>query len=393
MLEGVKVLSFTHFLQGPSCSQTLGDLGADVVKIESTGGAFERGWAGPGSFVNGVSMFFLLGNRNLRSIAIDLKSEEGKKMIYDLVKTYDVVVENFRPGVMDRLGFSYEKLKEINSRVIYCSCSGYGSSGPYVNKPGQDLLAQSIGGLVDMTGREQPSAAGSSIVDQHGAILAALGIVSAVYEREKTGHGHKIDASLLNAALDLQIEPLAYYMNAKPTVAEKRITTGLGTRIHGSPYGVYKTADGYLTMSLTGFDKLAEVFEPGALDGFTEKDQVERRAQFDRVLSEQMEKKTTKEWTDIFEKNKMWYAPVNTYEDVINDPQVVWNESIMTMEYPKAGKVRVICHPLRYDGEPPRLNRRPPRLGEHTAEVLRECGYSDEQISACKDRGLLYWEE
>ncbi len=393
MLEGVKVLSFTHFLQGPSCSQTLADLGADVIKIESTAGSFERGWSGPNSFKNGVSVFFLLGNRNLKSIAIDLKTEEGKKIIYDLVKTYDVVVENFRPGVMDRLGLSYEELKKINQRLIYCSCSGYGPTGPYAGKPGQDLLAQSISGLIDMTGRGDPTAVGTSVIDQHGAILAALGIVSAVYEREKTGKGHKIDASLLNAALDLQIEPLAYYMNAKETVAGGRSPTGLGTRIHGSPYGVYKTADGYITMSLTGFDKLAEVFEPGALDGFTAEDQIERREEFDRVLSEQVKKKTTGEWIEIFEKKKMWYAPVNTYEDVINNPQVVWNESVMTIDYPGAGEVKVINHPLRYDGKPLRLKRRPPKFGEHTLEILKEFGYSEEKIRAYKEKGVLAWED
>ena len=152
MLQGVKVLSFTHYLQGPSAAQILADLGADVVKVESTKGAYERSWSGCNTYKNGVSVFFLLGNRNQRAIAVDLKSGEGKQIIYRLVKEYDVILENFRPGVMEKLGLGYETLKKINPRLIYCSCSGYGSSGPKVKKPGQDLLIQSMSGIAALTG-------------------------------------------------------------------------------------------------------------------------------------------------------------------------------------------------------------------------------------------------
>ena len=152
MLQGVKVLSFTHYLQGPSAAQILADLGADVVKVESTKGAYERSWSGCNTYKNGVSVFFLLGNRNQRAIAVDLKSGEGKQIIYRLVKEDDVILENFRPGVMEKLGLGYETLKKINPRLIYCSCSGYGSSGPKVKKPGQDLLIQSMSGIAALTG-------------------------------------------------------------------------------------------------------------------------------------------------------------------------------------------------------------------------------------------------
>ena len=149
MLEGIKVLSFTHYLQGPSAAQALADLGADVVKIEACKGAYERGWSGCNTYKNGVSVFYLMANRNQRDLAIDLKSEEGRETIYTLIrdKGYDVIIENFRPGVMDKLGLGYEKLKEINPRVVYCSCTGYGSAGPKAKKPGQDLLLQGMSGL------------------------------------------------------------------------------------------------------------------------------------------------------------------------------------------------------------------------------------------------------
>lgn len=389
MLEGVKVLSFTHYLQGPSAAQQLADLGADVIKVESTKGAYERGWSGCNTYKNGVSVFFLMANRNQRAISLDLKSEEGKEIIYKLVKEYDVVIENFRPGVMDRLGLGYEDLKKRNPKVIYCSCSGYGSSGPYWKKPGQDLLIQSMSGMAALNGPgdHPPFPMGTSIVDQHGAILAALGITAAVYDREKTGQGHRVDASLLGSALDLQIEPLNYYMNGGKLT--ERTDTGLSTRIHQSPYGVYETKDGYLTVSLTPFDKLKEVFTPGALENWVPADQMERRVEFDRVVCEELKKKTTEEWIDVFEAAGIWYAPVNEYEKVVENEQVLYNQSFLTMEHPTAGEVKVIGHANRYDGKPLPLRRLPPELGENTEEVLTAIGYRKEEIEELKKSGKI----
>ncbi len=389
MIEGVKILSFTHYLQGPSCVQTLADLGADVIKIESPKGAFERNWSGCDAYLNGISVFFMLGNRNQRSVSIDLKKEEGRQIVYDLVKEYDVVIENFRPGVMDKLGFSYEALKEINPRLIYCSCTGYGSSGPYYSKPGQDLLAQSIGGLAAMNGPADhpPMPMGSTVVDQHGAILAALGVLAAVYDREKTGKGHKVDASLLTSAIDLQMEPLGYYMNGGKLTP--RAQTGLSTRFHESPYGTYRTSDGYITVSLTKYDKLLDVFDREAVERFKPEDQSHKRIEFDKMVAEQMLKHTTDEWIKIFEAKGTWYAKVNEYEDVLKDPQVVWNKVVMEMEHPVAGKVRVTSHPVRYDGETLPVRKLPPNLGEHSVEVLKSCGYDREKIEKLIGDGVI----
>lgn len=389
MLEGVKVLSFTHYLQGPSAAQQLADLGADVIKIESMKGAYERGWSGCNTYKNGVSVFFLMANRNQRAIALDLKSEEGKEVIYKLLKDYDVVIENFRPGVMDRLGLGYEDLKKVNPRVIYCSCTGYGSSGPYWKKPGQDLLIQSMSGMAALNGPgdHPPFPMGTSIVDQHGAILAALGIVSAVYDREKTGQGHKVDTSLLGSALDLQIEPLNYYMNGGQLT--ERTNTGLSTRIHQSPYGAYETKDGAVTVSLTPFEKLEQVFSPGSLDNWKPEDQMERRVEFDRVVCEELKKKTTEEWMAAFEEAGIWYAPVNEYDEVVKNEQILYNQCFLTMEHPVAGEVKVIGHANQYDGKPLPLRKLPPELGEDTEAVLSGIGYNKEEIEKLKAEGKI----
>src|SRR5215212_10534440 len=262
MLDGVRVVSFTHFLQGPSATQVLADLGADVIKIESVQGAWERHWSGGEAFKNGVSVFFLLAGRNQRSLSVDLRSEEGKEVVQKLVEEADVIVENFRPGVLDRLGFGYEQVYKTNPKIVYCSLSGYGSTGPGRNRPGQDLLAQAMSGLAMLNGRrgDPPVLVGSAVVDQHAAVLGALGVVAALYERRDTGRGKKVDSNLLNAALDLQIEPFSYLLNGKHHLYE-RSDTGISSRFHPAPYGIFETADGYICMSLTPLDKMTQAFD------------------------------------------------------------------------------------------------------------------------------------
>lgn len=389
MLNNVKILSFTHYLQGPSAAQTLADLGADVVKVESCKGSYERSWSGCNTYKNGVSVFYLMANRNQRGLAIDLKSDEGRKAIYSLIRDrgYDVILENFRPGVMDKLGLGYEKLKEINPRIVYCSCTGYGSSGPKVKRPGQDLLIQGMSGLAALQGPgdHPPMPAGTALVDQHGAILAALGVAAAVYDREKTGKGHRIEASLLGSSLDLQIEPIVYYLNGGKLT--ERTDTGLSTRIHQSPYGIYRTADKYITLSLTSFENLEKAFTPGALDGFTAIDQMENRIEFDKIVCQEMQKRTTDEWIEIFEELGIWWTPVNEYDEVVKDEQVIYNETFLKMDHPTAGEVYVLGHPNRYDGKNIPIRRLPPNLGEHSMELLLECGYTKEEILEMAEQG------
>ena len=206
LLQGIRVVSFNHFLLGPMAMQTLADLGADVIAVESTEGAWQRHWAGGDIWHDGQSVLHLCANRNKRNIAIDLKSAKGKEVALRLIDTADVVAENFRPGVMEKLGFGYATLKQRKPGLIYASASGYGPDGPYVEKPGQDLLAQALFGIMAITGQAStgPRPVGVSLVDHHGAALFALGVLAAVVRRQRTGEGCRVDASLMQAALDLQ---------------------------------------------------------------------------------------------------------------------------------------------------------------------------------------------
>ncbi len=388
MIEGVKMLAFTHYMQGPSAAQTLADLGADVIKIESPQGPYERNWSGCNTYINGASVFFMLANRNQKSLILNLKDPDAIQAVYDLVKEYDVVLENFKPGVMNRLGRGYEKLKEINPRLIYCSCSGYGSKGPKVNVPGQDMLAQGVSGLAQLSGAgdRPPAPVGTPAVDQHGAILAALGTLAAIYRREKTGQGCKVDSCLLNAALDLQLEPLAYFMNGG--VLTDRPATGLSSRFHQSPYGVYATKDDCITLSLTHVDKLKPLFTPGCLDGYTFKDQMDKRLEVDKIICAEMKKKTTAEWMKVFEEHGIWHGPCNYYPEVLADEQVKFNKVVLEIKDPDIGTVKVVNHPVRYDDEPPPLRLNPPKHGEHSAEVLKSIGYDDARIAKLIEKGV-----
>lgn len=381
MLEGIKVLSFTHFLQGPAAAQMLADVGADVIKIEPPSGAFERNWSGLDAFVEGVSVFFLLGNRNQRSISLNLRDERAKEIVWRLIREADVLIENYRPGVLQKMGFGYEDVHAINPRLVYCSCTGYGSSGPYSKRPGQDLLLQAMSGMTMLSGQADspPTPFGAAIVDQHAAALGAFGVLAALQARERTGTGALVESNLLNAALDLQTEPLTYYMNKGPLWP--RTQPPSGSRFHPAPYGIYGTLDGWIAISLTPIEKLAVALDSPSLAAFDDpKDNVRHRDEVNRIVHEALAARPTEQWMNIFQEHAIWYAPVNGYEQVEADPQVAHNKMIIQTKHPQAGPVRLLAHPVRYDGAVPALTRQPPAQGEHTREVLAELGYTPAEI-------------
>jgi crotonobetainyl-CoA:carnitine CoA-transferase CaiB-like acyl-CoA transferase len=392
LLQGIRVVSFNHFLLGPMAMQTLADLGADVIAVESSEGAWQRHWAGGDIWHDGQSVLFLCANRNKRSVAIDLKSPKGKEIALRLIDTADVVAENFRPGVMEKLGFGYETLKARKPSLIYASASGYGPDGPYVEKPGQDLLAQALFGIMAITGekRSGPRPVGASIVDHHGAALFAMGILAAIVRRQRTGQGCRVDASLMQAALDLQVESLVSWLNSpsKPNVGTFKHVAGW---YYAAPYGVYPTKDGHMAVSLSPLKDLGAAIGEPRLAAYDKHDTWTRQDEISELIAAKLSGATTKEWMARMEPLKIWHAPVQDYSAIRDDPQIKHMRSLVTV--PGTGKtqapVTVVNHPNLYDGETAEVRRPPQQLGAQTAEVLGELGLSDAEIRALAEEKII----
>ena len=386
LLEGVRILAFTQFLLGPAACQYLADMGADVIKIEPPGrGAWERSWSGADTFMGGVSVFFMMENRNLRSVTLNLKSKRGVEAARRLVETADVMVENFRPDVMDRLGLGYEDMRKLNPNIIYASGSGYGSDGPYSHLPGQDLLIQAISGLGANTGTEEqgPTVAGAAVVDQHSASLLAMGILAALVNRSRTGEGQKVELVMVQAALDLQAEPVVYHLNGAKL---RRPKSRLADTFHAVPYGFYATADGHVAISMTPIKTLSEVLgNPAQLAPFESPDiAYSRRDEIRAILDPYFRERTTEEWVALLRAHDIWCAPVKNLTETFDDVAVKHIAPVLEFDHPRAGRVRVLKHPVRYSSGEATLRRPPPEVGEHTDEVLGELGFTAEEIEAMR---------
>ncbi|GIM46926.1 CoA transferase [Collibacillus ludicampi] len=390
-LQGIKVVDLTRILSGPFCTMILADMGADVIKIEPPQGDDTRGWGPP--FIETESSYFLSVNRNKRSLVLNLKTSEGRAILLDLVKTADIVVENFRPGTLDKLGIGYDVLKQRNERIILASISGFGQTGPYAKRPGYDVIAQGMGGLMAATGEPDrpPVKVGFSVADVGAGMWATIGILLALLARNHTGKGQWVDASLLDTMISWQTYLAGNYfatgMNPKPLG---------GAHPNICPYQVFPAQDGYFNVAV-GNDSLwktfCKVMELDLVDDprfDTNAKRVENRDQLVPLLEEIFKTKPCKHWVELFDQAGIPAGPVYELADLYKDPHVFERDMIVTMQHPSVGDIKQIGVPVKLSETPGELITPPPLLGQHSYEILREMGFSHSMITEFYEKGVAY---
>jgi crotonobetainyl-CoA:carnitine CoA-transferase CaiB-like acyl-CoA transferase len=379
------VLDFSQFLAGPMAAMRLGDLGARVIKIERPeGGDIGRRLAFAGVVEDGDTLSFHITNRNKESYAADLKSEEDRVGIRALVARADVIVQNFRPGIMERLGFGYDAVAAINPGIVYASVSGYGTEGPWKDRPGQDLLAQSLSGLPWLNGSvdDPPVPVGIALADVIASIHLATGITAALLRRERTGLGGRVDTSLLESMLDLQFELLSAHLG-DPSILVKRGARNTAHAFLQAPYGVYPTSDGYLAIAMTSVPELGALIGLAQLEEYVDPDTWwTEQTTITRLLADHLATRSTREWLEILDPADVWCAPVLTL------PELVGNDGFraldMTQQTERPGAdgggpvaIQTIRTPVRFDGRVLKNNRGAPRLGEHTEAIRAEFAHKE----------------
>ncbi|MEQ8422396.1 MAG: CoA transferase [Arenibacter algicola] len=379
-LKGLVVADFTQLAQGPWATQMLGDMGADIIKIEPEKGDWMRHYAYGNLYPNGESISFVSFNRNKRSIALNLKDPEGVKIAKSIIAKADILVENFRPGVMDRLGLGYEEIKKTNPKLVYCSSSGYGSSGPYLHRAGQDLLAQSIGGGSALNGKkgDMPVVTAVGQADLLTSLFINQAIMAALYSRSKTGKGQKIEANLLNSVVGFHIQEITAYLHkgANP----ERSESGIPNPWLGAPYGLYNTSDGYIAIGMNSVQKLAQVIGLKKYDSeaYASNNIIESRDEIRFDFDAVFQSKATEEWLALLLEHDIWCSQVNSFDEMVNDPQIKYNEMIIEIEHPTIGKVKTTGFPVWFSDTPQKIYKSAPLLNEHAEEILREfCDFNE----------------
>ena len=382
-LSGVRVLDLSQAHAGPYGTQLLGDMGAEIIKIEPANGEVMR-FMWPSH--EGMSYYILALNRNKKAIVLDLKSESGKQALHDLIKVSDVIIDNREIGVMEKLGADYETAKKLNPRIISCSITGYGPTGPYAHLPSYDIIPLGMSGIVSLTGEpdRMPVRPGIALADLSGGFFGAMGVVNALYGRERTGEGCKVEVNLLDSCMSLM-----------SSIFQDHFISGKVPGPQGSRHtlvpllGIYPTQDGYITIG-PSWPRIAKVLDvewmitdPRFAGGIMMR--AEHRKDMEDILEEALKKHTTEDWLEVMRVEGIAAGPVYSVDQVLEDPQIIHNQIVQEVEHPKYGKVRVIGSPIKMPGVIEGENTAPPTLGEHTDEVLKDLlGYSEEQITAVK---------
>jgi crotonobetainyl-CoA:carnitine CoA-transferase CaiB-like acyl-CoA transferase len=391
-LENLRVIDATQMLAGPLAGTRLGDLGADVIKIEPPKlGEFNRTRGFEDQMSNGEMTTFLAVNRNKRSLAIDLKHPDGKAVLHELVKNSDIFLQNFRYGTADRLGIGYEELHKINPRLIYCSISGYGSFGPYRDRPGQDLVVQGYSGSMFSVGAlgDDPTPSALWGADVMTGYQAVIGVLAAIESRHATGIGQHVEVDMLSVVMDCQLQEFVTYLNTDTMPRRMKERSA-----HGSipaPYGVYKTSDGWLTLAMVPLPILGEILNDDwlrTLEHYNSGHQY--RDEVYRLIRNKFRDKTTNEWIEICDKAGAWCGPVYDYEDLVKDPHIQETNYIMEQPQYRGGSAKTVRPPLRLSETPPTIRRGAPALGEHSREVLSDIlGFSNARIDALVEAGAI----
>ena len=381
ILTGYRVLDCSIAMAGPFAAQRLGDLGAEVIKVEPVTGEWQRHVAAGGAKGNEINVSFLSLNRNKKSIAINLKSEEGLKVLKDLVASADVFLQNYRPGVAKRLGVDYETLKSYKNDLVYLSISGYGESGPYVERPGQDMLLQALSGAMMSTGRadQPPTPSGQFLVDAVTAAASSEAVIAALLHRERTGEGQLVTVNMLDVVTTLQMQEISVHTVGK--LEQKRSAQPHGHSYIRAPYGVFATSDDYLALAFPSLKQLGELIGEDSflnyddeIDSWSHRDEIFEKTQ-KRLLA-----KSAKEWLIIFRENGIWAGEVYGYKELVNDPQIAHNGTFVEYDHPTEGHVKTPGFPYKFSQTPAQVYRGAPRVGEDTTEILTGLGYKAEEI-------------
>lgn len=392
-LEGLKVIDLSHIMAGPTCSMLLADMGADVVKVEKIpGGDDARRMVPPN--VGEESAAFLIMNRNKRGIALNLKSEEGRGVLSRLLQKADVLIENYRRGTMEKMGFGYEDLHATNPRLIYCSISGFGRTGPYADRGGFDLVAQGMSGLMSITGERTggpPMKAGAPVTDITAGILACTGILAALHARESTGQGQMVDTSLFEAGITHT------YWHSAICFATGKAPGPMGSAHPlNAPYQAFPASDGWITVGAANQENWLRLLE--ALDAPELRDdprfvnnaaRMRNLAELTETLSPLFRRRTKAQWLARLEECGVPAGPVLDIAEMHADPQAQAREMIVETTHPTAGKVKAIGLPIKFSETPGGVRQPAPTFGQHTREVLHEAGYSDAEIDDLARSGAI----